>query len=125
MNPYDKVHELARSIRESEAFQKAAKAKLAMESDAATLQMATDFKRRQFQMQAKQMMGQSLSEEDLTQLQRLGDVVELNQDVRAYLQADMELQVLFMDVQRILGEVQNEVSILSLEELYEEMGQMK
>lgn len=122
MNPYDKAHELARALRSSDAFERAAKAKEAIAADADALRMVEDFKRRQFQMQAKQMMGEQLSEEELSQLQKLSEVVQLNQDIREYLQADMALQVTMMDVERILAEVMNEVSILSVEDIYREMG---
>lgn len=85
--------------------------------------MVQDFKRRQFQLQAKQMMGQSVTDEEMSQMQKLSDVIGLNMDARTYLQADMELQVLVMDVQKLLSDLLNEVSLLSLEEIYKEMGQ--
>lgn len=122
MNPHDKAHELVRSIRESDAFVRARTAKQAIEQEPSTLQMVQDFKRRQFQLQTQQMMGQAPSEEDMSQLQKLSEVIQLNQDARTYLQADMELQVLMMDVQKILSDVLDEVGILSLEQMYEEMG---
>lgn len=122
MNPYDKAHELARSIRAADVFERAARSKKAIEADPSAQRMVQDFKRRQLQMQAKQMTGQNPTEDELTQLQKLSEVVQLNSDVRNYLQADMELQVLLMDVQRILGEVMDEVSVLSFEQMYEEMG---
>lgn len=125
LNPYDKAHELARSIRASDVFERAAKSKMAIDSDESALRMVQDFKRRQFQMQAKQMAGQTLTEDEMTQLQKLTEVIQLNNDVRNYLQADMELQVMLMDVQQILAEVMNEVSVLSLEQMYEEMGRLE
>ncbi|GEO27449.1 hypothetical protein AAC03nite_32340 [Alicyclobacillus acidoterrestris] len=123
MNPHDKAHELIRAIRESDAFLRAKKAKQSIEQDESTKRMVQDFKRRQFQLQAKQMMGQSVSDEEMSQMQKLSDVIGLNMDARTYLQADMELQVLVMDVQKLLSDLLNEVSLLSLEEIYKEMGQ--
>lgn len=125
MNPHDKAYELVRSIRGSDAFLRAERAKKAIESDESTLQMVKDFKRRQLMLQAQQMMGQSPGENDLSQLQKLSEVIQLNNDARTYLQADMELQVLLSDVQRILSEVVDEVSILSLENILEEMGRIQ
>ncbi|WAH37924.1 YlbF family regulator [Alicyclobacillus dauci] len=122
MNPYDKAHELVRSIRQSDAYQRAEQSKRAIEQDESTSSMVKDFKRRQIQLQAQQMMGQTPSSEKMSQMQKLSEVIELNQDARAYLQADMELQVLMMDIQRILSEALDEVSLLSLEQIYEEMG---
>ncbi|WP_206922375.1 YlbF family regulator [Alicyclobacillus suci] len=123
MNPHDKAHELIRAIRESDAFLRAKKAKQSIEQDESIKRMVQDFKRRQFQLQAKQMMGQSVSDEEMSQMQKLSDVIGLNMDARTYLQADMELQVLVMDVQKLLSDLLNEVSLLSLEEIYKEMGQ--
>lgn len=122
MNPHDKAHELVRTIRESDAFVRASAAKQRIEADESALQMIRDFKRRQMTLQAQQMMGQSPTEEDYSQLQQLGDVIQTNPDAGQYLQADMELQVLVADVHRILTEAVNEVSILSLENILDEMG---
>ncbi|GMA64815.1 YlbF family regulator [Alicyclobacillus fastidiosus] len=122
MNPHDKAHELVRSIRESDAFLRAKQAKQAIEQDESTKRMVQDFKRRQLQLQAQQMMGQTVSEDDLSQMQKLSEVIGLNPHARNYLQADMELQVLMMDVQKLLSDLLDEVSLLSLEQIYEEMG---
>lgn len=122
LNLHDKAHELVRNIRESDAYIRAKNAKQAIEQTPSTLEMVQDFKRRQLQLQAKQMMGQTVTETDLSQLQQQSEVISLNQDARTFLQADRELQVLMMDVQKILTDVMDEVSLFSLEQMYEEMG---
>lgn len=125
MNPYDKAHELAKSIRSWDAYDKASKAKAAIEADSSALQMTKDYLRRQFELQAKQMRGETLTPDELENFQKLSDVVQLNRDVRAYLEADRALQVLLMDIQNILSEVMDDVSVLSIQQIFEEMGRIE
>lgn len=122
---YDKAHELAKAIRGWDAFERARAAKKAIEADPSAHRMATDYLRRQFELQAKQMRGEQLSEDELSNFQKLSEVVQLNRDVRTYLEADRSLQVLLMDIQNILSEVMEEASLLSLQQIFDEMGRQE
>ncbi len=104
MNPYDKAHELARALKLGDAFTRARNAKDKVEQDAFTLLMIQDFRKRQWELEAKQMMGQQLTEEEQKSFSKLASVIELNQDVREYLQAEYQLSVLMADIQRILAD---------------------
>jgi len=105
MNPYDKAHELAKALRSSDVFVQLTAAKQRIEEEPSTARMTQDFRRRQWMLQAKQMTGQSVTPEEEESLQKLAQVIELNADVRAYLQAEYQFSVLLSDVERILADV--------------------
>ncbi len=111
MNPYDKAHELARAVRQADAFERAKNARTRIEQDASTLRMVQDFRNRQWELEAKQMMGQQLTVEEQESFSKLASVIELNQDVREYLQAEYQLSVLVADVQRILADTVKEAML--------------
>lgn len=104
MNPYDKAHELARSVVASDAYVKAKAARERLERDPSALRMAQDIRTRQWALQAKVFAGQTPTREEEETLQRLMEVVSLNSDVREYLQAEYQLSVLLADIQRILAD---------------------
>ncbi|WP_206831132.1 YlbF family regulator [Alicyclobacillus fructus] len=122
MNPYDHAHALARAIREWEPFQRAKRAKEALEQDEPAKQMVLDFYRRQYEIEAKRLRGEEPAQEELETLRKLFEIVQLHQDARAYLEADLELQRLWMDVQRIVGEPMEDVRLFSLDEIMKEVG---
>jgi cell fate (sporulation/competence/biofilm development) regulator YlbF (YheA/YmcA/DUF963 family) len=111
VNPYDKAHELARSIRSADAYVRLKAAKERIEQDLSVLGMIQDFRKRQWELQTEQMMGQEPSADALKTLQNLAEVVQLNADAREYLQAEYQVSQLAMDVQRILSEVVEEAML--------------
>ncbi|WP_367307392.1 YlbF family regulator [Alicyclobacillus acidocaldarius] len=122
MNPYDHAHALARAIREWEPYQRAKRAKEAIDRDEPTKQMVRDFYRRQYQLEAKRIRGEEPTQEEFETFRKLSEIVQLNQDARAYLQADLELQRLLMDIQLIVGEPMNDIRLWSLDDFMEEVG---
>lgn len=122
VNPYDHAHALARAIREWESYQRAKRAKEVIERDEPTKQMVLDFYRRQYQLEVKRLRGEEPAQEELETLRKLFEIVQLNQDARAYLEADLELQRLWLDVQRIVSEPMEDVRLASLDEIMREVG---
>ncbi|SIS55555.1 YlbF family regulator [Alicyclobacillus vulcanalis] len=122
MNPYDHAHALARAMQAWEPYQRAKRAKEAIERDEPTKQMVLDFYRRQYQLEAKRLRGEEPTQEELETLRRLSEIVQLHQDARAYLEADLELQRLWMDIQRIVAEPLEDVRLWSLDDIMREMG---
>ena len=125
MNPYDHAHALARAIREWEPFQRALDAIRSLEQEPAAKDMLVDYLRRQWRMEAKQLRGEALTDEERSTMQKLAEVVQLNPSVQKYLQADRELQTLMMDVHTILSTTLADVHVVSAAEIFEEMGRDK
>ena len=108
MNPYDKAHELAAALQKSDVVERLKAAKQCIESDETTLKMVQDFRARQWELQRRELMGEAVSEDERANLQRLMEVVVLNQDARDYLESERQLEVIIWDIQGILGKVTDE-----------------
>lgn len=103
VNPYDKAHELARALQESEEFRRLRDIRAKIRQDADADRMLNDFRRRQREWQNRLLSGES-SDEDAKQLERLYDVVALHPLVRDLFDAERRAVVLMEDVYRIVGE---------------------
>ena len=57
---------------------------------------------KQMQMQQKQMSGQELSEEEQEDMEQLKNLVDLNSDIKEYLEAEYRMSVMLNDLQKIL-----------------------
>lgn len=111
MNAYDAAHALARAIRESDSFRSMKSAKEALDPDPKAQQMLRDFHIQQLEFERKRMMGQEPTAEEQAGLQQLYEVLQLHPAVREYLMAEYQLGVMFQDVQKIIAEVFQEVSV--------------
>lgn len=105
MNPYDQAHALAKSLKESEEYREMTRLReLAYESDT-NRALLEEYKRLQFRMQAKLASGESMPEEDYQRLQKIGTLLQFNQDVSAYLLAEFRFQRMLSDIFKILADV--------------------
>lgn len=111
MNPYDKAYELAESFRSSSQFTELGQLREKIETNPTTLQMLQDFRKRQWEIQTRQWMGQSVDAAEQEQFERLAEAVSLNQDASKYLELENYFQRLLMDINEILGRVISEVSL--------------
>lgn len=112
MNPYDSAHQLARTIRDAEAFISMKAAKERIQDDENAKRMLNDFHMKQLQFEQKRLLGQEPTEEEQEALHKLYEILQLHSDVRDYLLAEYQLGVLMQDVHKILGDVLEEVSII-------------
>jgi cell fate (sporulation/competence/biofilm development) regulator YlbF (YheA/YmcA/DUF963 family) len=109
MNLYDKAHELARAIRNSQEFQELKQAKEKVDQDPDAKRMLEDFRKRQWDLEAKMMTGNQPTQEERDALQKLHDVIQMHQAIRNYLQAEYRFSVIVGDVQKIIGESIREI----------------
>ena len=112
LNPYDTAHQLARTIRDVEAFHSMKTAKERIQDDENAKRMLNDFHMKQLQFEQKRLLGQEPSEDEQEALQKLYEILQLHSDVRDYLLAEYQLGILMQDVHKILGDVLEEVSII-------------
>ncbi|QSO46796.1 YlbF family regulator [Alicyclobacillus mengziensis] len=110
MNPYDKAYELADSLRSSSQYTEMKQVRQRIEREPGTLQMLQDFRKRQWDIQSRQWMGQTVSLTEQEQFERLTEVVARNSNVSKYLELESYFQRLLMDVNEIVGRVISEVS---------------
>ena len=104
MNIYDKAHELAAAIKESNEWKEIQAAKAVLQNDKNAEKMYIEFRTKQMQLQQMQMAGQQISEEDKQTLQKQFEIILLNNDVKKLIDAENRFGVILEDVQKILFE---------------------
>ncbi|MBQ6495565.1 MAG: YlbF family regulator [Firmicutes bacterium] len=105
MNVYDQAHQLAQAIRESEEYKRYEKSKADMEANPQLNDAMKDFMKKQFEVQAQQMMGEEISEETVGQMQQLSAILMQDPTAAEYLQNQMRFSMMMSDVYKIVGEV--------------------
>lgn len=105
MNPYDKARELKRAIEASDVFKKYKEQVTALEADEGAKQMMDDFRKKQFELHQKQMLGEELNEEETAKADELLRILMMNTTSASYLQAELAYAQLMNDISEILAEI--------------------
>ena len=101
---YDKAHELAKEIKESDEYKEYARLKELVTSDEKTNALLKDYKKMQLEVQAGYLAGTEPSEEVMDKLKKLGEVLQFNSDMTAFFAAEYKFQTLVGDVYNIIGD---------------------
>lgn len=105
MNVYDQAHQLKAAIKESQEFIQYTAARARMEENSELAAMLKDYQARQMAVQAKQLMGEDITQDMLGQVQGLYQIMMKDPVAAEYLQCEMRFAVMIQDVYQILGEV--------------------
>lgn len=105
MNVYDQAHNLARAIKESEEFKQYDYLKKVIDQNENLSKMVKDFQAKQFELQAKQMMGEEMTPDMMQSVQELYQIIMTDPTAAQYMQAEMRFSLMMNDVYKILGEV--------------------
>lgn len=105
MNVYDQAHNLARAVKESEEFKQYDYLKKVIDQNEELSKMIKDFQAKQFELQAKQMMGEQMPADMMQQVQELYQIIMKDPTAAQYMQAEMRFSLMMNDVYKILGEV--------------------
>ncbi|MGC2872939.1 YlbF family regulator [Ihubacter sp. rT4E-8] len=105
MNVYDQAHGLAKAIRECEEFKQYDQLQKLIDQNQELSAMLKDFQTKQFEMQAKQMMGEQVEADAMQQMQELSQIMMRDPLAAQYMQAQMRFSLMMNDVYKILGEV--------------------
>ena len=105
MNVYDQAHGLAKAIRESEEFKQYDQLKKVVDQNEELASMIKDFQAKQFEVQAKQMMGDDSASGMMLSVQDLYQIIMKDPMAAQYMQAEMRFSLMMNDVYKILGEV--------------------
>ena len=115
MGVYDTANRLAREIKNSDEYTKYQEIRETILEDESTKEMIKDYMEKQMKIQQKQMSGQEPTEEEKEELENLRNLVDLNSEVKEYLQAEYRMSVMLNDLQEILfGDL--EIGVLNEEE---------
>lgn len=121
MNPYDAAHMLARALKESPEYKEFNNLKEKVQQNEKTRNMLKDFRKKQFAMQARQLSGQHVTEDEIQQLQNLQNILLQNPVVGPFFHAEYRISQILNDVYKILGEAVEMDMGDELKELSEEL----
>lgn len=102
MNVHDKAHELARAMKQNDAYLRFKEAKNRLEQDGKALEMVQDFKKKQLEVQQARLLGLEVPEEKLKSLDTLFALLNQNPIIAEYFQAEITFIQIVADVQNIL-----------------------
>lgn len=103
MNIYDKAHELARGLKQSEEYRAFLAAKTALATDPDAKKMVQDFLRKKMEQEYEALAGK----EDAAKteaLQRMYELLAVNAKARDFLAAYFRFQRTMADISKIIGE---------------------
>jgi cell fate (sporulation/competence/biofilm development) regulator YlbF (YheA/YmcA/DUF963 family) len=102
MSVYDLANRMAKSIKKSDEYKDYLDKKEKILKNEKTKEMLLDFQQEQIKLQAKQLSGEDLTKEEQEKLENLRELIELNLDIKKYLQAEYRVNILLNDIQKIV-----------------------
>ncbi|ANF96265.1 YlbF family regulator [Paenibacillus bovis] len=102
MNIYDKAHELSAAIRDSKEVTDITAALKLIESDPESQRMLDDFRTRQMEVQQRMMSGDMPNPEEMEQMEKLFEVLNLNLNIRRLFDAEQRLSTIIEDINKII-----------------------
>ena len=109
MNPYDKVHELVRSIKESDEVKEYLAIKEEIYKDDKSKAMIKDFREKQMEVQSLLMQGQEAQPEKMEKLQSLYQILASNVRVKEFFDKEVRFDVMLSDIYKIIGEALKDI----------------
>ena len=103
---YDKANELAKLLKESDEFREYKTTEKAFENDT-TASLIKEYHKLQLAAQAAMVSGKK-DDETMQRLQKIGELLQLNQDASAFLFAEYRLNRVVSDIYKIIAEAIDE-----------------
>ena len=104
MNFYDKVHELVRAFKETDEYKNYMNIKKRIKANEEVSKKLKDFKAKQQQEQINYINNGKMNDDSQKALENIYSVLIQNEDVRKFFEAEIKLDVLLADMQKIMGE---------------------
>lgn len=103
-NMYDKAHELARLIKESDQHKAYEDIKKKVFADENKKRMIKDFKQLQFEAQATIMSGQEPSAELADKLRKLAEILQFDPEITGFFASEYAMQTIAADMYKIIAD---------------------
>ena len=104
MNPYDKVHELVRALKESNEVKEYLALKEELYKDEQNKEMIKDFRDKQVEVQTLLMQGKEAEQEKIEKLQALYTILASNLKIKEFFDKEVAFDVMMSDIYKIIGE---------------------
>ncbi|MHA0857779.1 YlbF family regulator [Paenibacillus sp. CMAA1364] len=112
MNVYDKAHDLANALKDSEEVKEINSAMNMINKDPEGKAMLNDFRKRQMELQQQMMTGEMPAPEEMEKMEKEYEVLSMNLNVRRLFDSERRLSVIIEDMNKIITD--------SLQHLYDE-----
>jgi cell fate (sporulation/competence/biofilm development) regulator YlbF (YheA/YmcA/DUF963 family) len=104
VNVYDKAHELAKALKLSPEVVDFKNATEKLKTNEVNKKIVGDIKRLQFQMYTMQMQGKELPKDQVDAFNNLMNIVNMNLEIRQFIEAEMKFQQMFQEMMKIIEE---------------------
>jgi cell fate (sporulation/competence/biofilm development) regulator YlbF (YheA/YmcA/DUF963 family) len=101
---YDSAHDLARLIKECPEYIEYKSHKEKVYADERTKSLVEEYRKMQFEAQASYLSGTQPDNDLLERIQKLGEILQFNPDVTAFLMAERSFHQILSDIYGIIGE---------------------
>jgi cell fate (sporulation/competence/biofilm development) regulator YlbF (YheA/YmcA/DUF963 family) len=103
MDVKQKAQELAEAITNSPEFANYKQARANVDESAAASKMLNDFIKQQTELRLAEMKGETISDDQITQLKKTYEIISFNPYIREYFSAEFALMHLMTEIQEILA----------------------
>ena len=109
MNVYDTVNKLAQEIKASEEFVNFKKYRELVNNNPETSEKINKFEALRYEIQISAMQGLQINKEKEKELQDIYTELLARENVKEYFEAEFKFNILFADVNKIIGDSVKEV----------------
>lgn len=109
MNPYDKVHELVKAIKESNEVKEYLTLKEELFKDEKNKEMIKEFRDKQVEVQSLLMQGKEAEKEKIEKLQSLYTILASNVRIKEFFDKEVAFDVMLSDIYKIIGEALKDI----------------
>jgi cell fate (sporulation/competence/biofilm development) regulator YlbF (YheA/YmcA/DUF963 family) len=102
MSVHDTARRLKRKLENSDEYQNYLELRKKVMAKEGSKKMLLDYQNLMMEMQTKRMSGEELSEEDKERLQNLQNFIEINNNVKKYLEAEYAVSQMINDIQKTI-----------------------
>jgi cell fate (sporulation/competence/biofilm development) regulator YlbF (YheA/YmcA/DUF963 family) len=104
MNVYDLAHNLARGLNTSPEYKNYQEALSKIKGDKEKENLLADFRKKQMEIQALQLMGKEVPKEKMDELHKAMEILSFHPVIKEYLEAEFRLGRVLSDVQKIIAD---------------------
>lgn len=104
MYVYDLANQLAGELKKNEDVKTYLELKEKIMADETNKALMKKYKKMQFEAQTLVMSGGQLTDEQKAEIQKLGEVLQFNQEISAFLAKEFVVNRILSDIYRIIGE---------------------
>lgn len=101
---YDTAHEMARLLKESPEYAEYKACKEKVYAEERTKSLVEEYRKMQFEAQAAYLSGNQPEQGLMDRIQKLGEILQFDSDVTAFLLAERRFHQILSDIYAIIGE---------------------